>query len=265
MKNPIFIHLPYTHWEKYKNKIFLNHYNIEIYIDAKSLDRIKKEEKEKFIKELKLYSINISLHGPFYDLSPGSIDEKIRKITLKRFLKSLEFAHLIGAKRLILHSGFEKHKYQERKREWVRNAILTFKEIAKLAENYKIRVGIENVFDENPEIILKIIKGVNSKYLGHCFDIGHFNIFGKCSLDFWLLKLGSFINEVHLHDNHGKVDEHLSLGKGNIDFKPLLSYIFKQKQEIILTLEIHSEEGAIESLEILKNYISYMGNSSNSL
>ncbi|MEJ2306651.1 MAG: TIM barrel protein [candidate division WOR-3 bacterium] len=61
---------------------------------------------------------------------------------------------------------------------------------------------------------------------------------------------------VHLHDNNGENDDHLPVGKGNIDFESFFDSI-KNRDGIIIALELdHSiPEEKIENLiEVMNKY-----------
>ena len=85
--------------------------------------------------------------------------------------------------------------------------------------NTTISLGMQNVFDEDPEALSMLIEKVNSPDFGLCFDTGHFNIFSTVPMEHWFESLGKRIVEVHLHDNDGTDDFHWALGKGDIDFR----------------------------------------------
>ncbi len=52
-----------------------------------------------------------------------------------------------------------------------------------------------------------------------CLDTGHTNHASKKPLTEWLDILAPWITHLHLHDNHGVIDEHLAIGAGNIPGK----------------------------------------------
>jgi len=58
-----------------------------------------------------------------------------------------------------------------------------------------------------------------------CFDIGHQHAFSRSTLEDWLRALGSYLGQLHLHDNHGTADEHLPVGEGNFPFGDLFQFI----------------------------------------
>ncbi len=61
---------------------------------------------------------------------------------------------------------------------------------------------------------------IDSEWFGHCFDAGHWQLFGRLNMAEWLDAIGPRLFHLHLHDNHGSADEHLPVGDGIIDFTP---------------------------------------------
>jgi sugar phosphate isomerase/epimerase len=83
-------------------------------------------------------------------------------------------------------------------------------------------------------------------------DAGHLLAFGNGGLKQWLTGLGSYIGQLHLHDNHGLDDEHLPLGHGRIDVNLLFDHLVSRNLPgPIITLEPHREEDLWPSLEYL--------------
>jgi hypothetical protein len=68
-------------------------------------------------------------------------------------------------------------------------------------------------------------------------------------LSTWLQGLGEHIGQLHLHDNLGNQDDHLALGKGQIDFRLLFNYLRERKSDPpVITIEPHREEDLWPSL-----------------
>ena len=47
----------------------------------------------------------LSVHGPFLDLNPMSFDSRVRQVTKERFEQAYEAARILGADRVVYHSG----------------------------------------------------------------------------------------------------------------------------------------------------------------
>ena len=85
--------------------------------------------------------------------------------------------------------------------------------------------------------------------MGFTFDVGHANTVGLVN-DFLDL-LAEKISHVHIHDNMGKKDEHLSLGRGNINWKLVMERLSDYKG--VFVTEMGSVEEGIQSLDYLRN------------
>jgi sugar phosphate isomerase/epimerase len=64
-----------------------------------------------------------------------------------------------------------------------------------------------------------------------------------------------------LHDNRGEKDEHLPLGKGDIDFLPMIQYLKNCRELPIITLEPHEEKDLWPSLVYLQDVFRLFENS----
>jgi len=111
---------------------------------------------------------------------------------------------------------------------------------------------LENVYETHPDDLLAVLKHLNPAHTRCCLDIGHLTVFGKSPLDTWLSVMGPYVGQFHLHDNHGARDNHVGLGEGCIDFKPVFDFINTLSPPPILTLEPHKKEDFAASLSYLE-------------
>ncbi len=112
---------------------------------------------------------------------------------------------------------------------------------------------LENVYEHRPDEILELFERLHTQNVGLCLDCGHLTAFGRAPLEEWLDVLGPFIGQLHLHDNGGKKDDHLAMGRGLIDFRPLFAYL--QTHPIrppVVTMEVHRYDDIWASLEFLE-------------
>ena len=111
---------------------------------------------------------------------------------------------------------------------------------------------LENVYEEDPEDIRVILDRLSNPNVGFCLDCGHLSAFGNAEPKAWLASLGPYIEQLHLHDNHGDTDEHLAMGLGTFDFELLFSYLKSNNDSPpIISLEPHREEDLWPSLAYL--------------
>ena len=80
---------------------------------------------------------------------------------------------------------------------------------------------LENTLEQTPDALARLAERLPAN-CGLCFDVGHWHAMAdgvnKRDLEAWLDALGPFIRHLHLHDNHGRGDEHLAPGQGGIDW-----------------------------------------------
>ncbi len=226
--------------------------NLEIYFNSNDLDHLQ-EDSVSTLKESLDYRPSISVHAPYMDLSPGAVDREIRNITERRFLHTCAIAEELGARYIVFHSGFEKWKYALNVDIWLSESIKTWEKIMSRLSGTDIRIVIENVFEDEPSNLNLLMEAMGSEKIGLCFDTGHFNLFSKIPLVEWIDETREYVVELHLHDNDGKGDQHRVIGEGTFPFK-LLFKIMKGK-DCLYTIEAHSKDGAMKSIECLNSMI----------
>ncbi len=227
----------------------------EIYFSGDSLDNLPRQEIRKAARQLEQKNIPVTFHAPFMDLSPGAVDEKIRTVTAFRFHQLLDLVPSFHPRAIVFHPGYDRWRFDGDVDLWMTQSLLTWKPLVERAETLAVRLALENVFEENPSILQKLLRAVSSPFLGYCLDAGHGHIFSEVSLNEWIEALGSYLIEIHLHDNHRQADEHLPLGRGHIDFDGIFACLKAKQLQPIYTLEPHQEEHLEPSLKALEKYL----------
>ena len=246
------IHVPYEKINDYLGFILQHKLDLEIYFSSNALDSIGPGSILK-LRDTLVYNPSLSFHGPFMDLSPGAVDSKVRKATLERFNHVLEIADILRPKCIVLHSGYEKWKYALNIGLWLEKSIETWGPINEKAKGLGTKIAIENIFEDEPDNLKSLMDAMDSDNFGICFDAGHCNLFSQKTMELWLQELKSYIIELHLHDNDKSSDQHLPIGDGNIDFNTLFSEL--KGKDCIYTIEAHSPESVLKSMERLKGYL----------
>jgi len=245
------VHVPYQGIGEYLSFIKEQKINPEIYFSAESIDSLTPADLE--ILKAKLdYRHVLTMHAPFMDLSPGAVDPQVRTVTFNRFNQVFEIADILQPKAIVFHSGYEKWKYAMRVDPWLKNSLRTWEFFAKKAADKNVRIAIENIFEDEPSNLLLLMEEMGSEHFGLCFDAGHFNLFSRIPLGEWLDRISQYIIELHLHDNSGRFDDHRAIGDGTFDFETLFSRMKDKKP--IYTIEGHSKEDVVKSMEVLRKY-----------
>lgn len=237
--------------EKYLPMVLENRINPEIGIDGEVIDTHSRKDFLEIVSILKQEDLLITLHGPFYDLVPGGMDKKILKASRERLKEAFDLIPLFEPLSIVCHTGYDVKRYHDVQDEWLDTAIETWAPLIKYLKGTPTNLMIENVYEKTPKMLLKLLHGLNTEKVGFCFDAGHMNVFSETSMEGWLTALGPYLKELHLHDNHGISDDHMSIGKGKIDFESLFEYVEKNRLRPIMTLEAHKEKWIWQSLEVL--------------
>lgn len=186
------------------------------------------------------------LHAPFAELIPCAIDPNVRANAMVRFRQTAALAARLGVRRIVVHGGFIPYVYFP---EWyVEQSVNFWKEFLSDAPD-DLLLAVENVMEPGPEMLVEIACGVDDPRLGLCLDVGHANtVVSKTPPADWLAPMLPDLQHVHLHDNHGELDEHLPLGTGTIDFAPILT-VLAAHPDITITLE---NQDILPSLQYLQ-------------
>lgn len=175
------------------------------------------------------------LHAPFNELCPAAIDPLVYDIAKKRYQQTYELASTYGIKRLVVHSGYVPLIYF--KSYFVERSVTFWKEFLS-GKPEDLTLVLENVLEDEPDMLIDIIKGVDDPRLRLCFDTGHANITRKgLSLMEWAEKILPHLGHAHLHNNSGWPDRHAVLGDGEIDMEALLTLLAEGQPDATLTIE----------------------------
>ena len=230
----------------------------EFYFSGNDMDRLQKSVIEKFKAVVENHHFKPTVHAPFFDLNLGARDHQIKKISCSRMIWAVETAACLKADRVVIHPGYGPMLSDEAIDGWLKRAEQPLKKLEVTASKLNVKIAFENIFDKTPHKLAHLVKQLNSKTFGICFDIGHFNVFTKVNLKKWLEVLGENILEVHLHDNDGTADQHLAFNYGNIDYSHLIEWFKNQSDDKkpVLTIEMPHPTHVIQSVNKLRSWLS---------
>lgn len=248
-------HVPYQMLSERLKLILDKQINPEVFFSAEILDKIVWEELGTQADTLHSAGLFTTIHAPFLDLNPGAIDVTIREATRKRFVQVFQVAELLRPKVIVFHPGFDELRYGDNRLAWLKNSIAFWTEFIPQAKRLGCIIAIENIFEKEPSTLHALLEAVDDPCFRHCFDVGHWNMFTSVSMEEWFDALGPFIAEAHIHDNHGRSDEHLPLGEGIIDFKKLFMLLKRDAPDAVKTLEAHSVERMTRALKNIGPYL----------
>ncbi len=185
-----------------ENPLYTNYLNTPYQMDA-----------DAFLS--KRYGKIVITDGPYIDLNPAAAEKQIAEIVKQKVLESISFAKQIGSQEIIYLSNFlPMIKLDFYDDTYVQNSIRFWKAI--LQETDGIRISLCNTFEYTPQILLRIVKGINCSNLGLACDIGHALAYSGIPLQQFYNEMEGFCHTVYLHSNHADHDEHLNIYEGSL-------------------------------------------------
>ncbi len=181
------------------------------------------------------YSMEFSIHAPICDMNIAAFNDKIRETSVNEMIRTMECANKMDIETVTIHPGIYSmvlHDVKERSEQLARSSL---KDIEKAAKQYGVTAAIENMpsfqimMGQTPEGLLGLIEDTD---LMVCFDIGHANTMGM--IDEFIDVFHERLANIHIHDNMGDRDAHLTIGDGNIDFYNVLSRLRGYKGNYVI-------------------------------
>lgn len=240
--------------DAWQELVFALGLNPEIGLDATALDRFTISDFSDMAEKLHGQGLSITIHGPFLDLSPGSPDAAIREATCRRFQQMIEAAAVFKPRNIVCHAAYDTYRYDFCRDEWYSKSIETWQWVANALKKLGARLMLENVYEQRPADMLRLLTQFDPDLVGCCLDVGHQAVFGRQPLSAWVKELGPWIGHLHLHDNNADFDAHLPIGAGSVNFKPVFDFLAGRETAPVITLEPHRQEDFRSSIRYLDKY-----------
>ncbi|HOP40094.1 MAG TPA: sugar phosphate isomerase/epimerase family protein [Geobacteraceae bacterium] len=251
----IFVHAPYALLGEHLDFILERGINPEIAFTGDTLDTLDPSRLREISDILAENGISTTIHAPFMDLNPGALDRLVLEATRLRFRQVMEAAAVLCPSVVVFHPGYDRWRFGGSRDRWLQNSIETFQPVVEQAASVGCVIAVENIFEEEPSTLRALLEAVQSPLFRHCFDVGHWNLFSKLSMEEWFEELGCFIAEAHIHDNHGMADDHSPLGEASIDFPLFFRLMARYAPEAAWTIEAHSREAAERAIGNITPYV----------
>lgn len=207
------------------------------------------------LRVLAATGLESSVHLPLSGLNPASLNSDIWDATVRQLCVCVEKAAEI-ADVVTLHPGYlEPNGREAASLAWNRQ-----KEALARIGQAGIRAGVdvclenmpnlEDFYCRDPYELEGFVNGVAG--IGMTFDVGHANT--NANLDAFCKLILPHARHLHIHDNHGKYDEHLPLGKGSIDWARVMPKIRSAYTGKIMVVEGRNPAEGKISLDLLKEW-----------
>jgi len=199
-----------------------------------------------------------SLHAPVMErfdgrwvnpLSNASPDESVRVQAVRETGAALELARRVPVSVLVVHPGLQDSLLSPSVQN-SRGAVLrSVEEIVALASPLGVRVALEvipNVMS-TADALVDLLDELDMPDVGVCLDFGHAHLQGGV-VDA-IETLSGLLAAAHVHDNHGRRDEHLAPFEGTIDWTGALMALQKVGYDGTMMLELAGADPSAPALE----------------
>ena len=200
------------------------------------------------------YKLSYSIHAPISDINLASLNERIREDSILEILTTAESAANLNIELITVHPGLTSMAVPYMEEKAVEKAKRSLSSIDRISSEYGVRIAVENMpsfpfmLGHTAEEMNELIGNTN---LGFCLDIGHANTTGQTEELIKAFK--DRLLNVHIHDNNGEMDEHLTLGEGNIDFKKIIGCLKGYTGNYVI--ESKSYPSAVDSQDYLRSLL----------
>jgi sugar phosphate isomerase/epimerase len=199
------------------------------------------------------YDKKYTVHAPFVGINIALPPGPLLNATLRRLKDSIVNAAALDCEMWVFHPGMRTATSMFYPgMDWTRN-LESIRLLFRFARDHGVEACVENIMEafviKNPDEFRRFYDEIGEN-IGLAFDTGHANVVGE--LEGFLAEFSDRIVHVHAHDNHGKSDEHLGIGYGNIDWELVAKHLKRvsfRKAVIVESVE-HIDE-SIQRLEKL--------------
>ncbi len=257
-----FVNLPLRYI--YEDRSYLEYFlskmiNPELGLDSISIDEIPESWHQETARAFEDKGLFCSIHLPFHDLQPGSMDEMILNATRERLKSAIKIARIYNPRFMVAHANFIP-LYNELFARWLNRSIETWKELHREWEEHP-PIYLENVREYDPRPLADLLSELAPYNIKFCFDVGHWASYSGGmrynNMALWIQVLSPFLKHLHLHDNDGVADLHLGLGVGNIPWAELFAGLELLELSPSFTLEPHTKEDLEHSWKFMKKHPSW--------
>ena len=182
---------------------------------------------------------------------PATEKEPERKRGVRLLKNRIHFTGKLGGDCVVVHPPLNTPDKTVFLKRWQQLG-KSIDEVLPLCEKMKVKIAIENTHNITPLAVAqleKLFKRLSPECFGFCFDSGHANIAGTLNM---LEDYGERTIALHLHDNHGKTDEHALPGEGTVDWDRIMRALKKNKYAKPVNYELMLRDPKLDAGEFLK-------------
>ncbi len=196
------------------------------------------------MRDLSLHLNSLHIHLEIFDdYDLATLDAAQRDKTLIAYRQAVDVMEALGGGILVTHH-IQIPEPDEPLHAEKRSAFLdNLNTVADYAAAREVSFALENVprgYTREPTRLVELMTDLGAPNVGVVIDTGHRNIVGDPVEA--LRTIGEHLITLHLHDNHGEQDEHLLPGRGNVDWKGIVSALDEIEYPGVFMYELSRSE-----------------------
>ena len=195
--------------------------------------------------------IGVQVQGPFYDLAPGSLDPYIRDHTLELFRRTVEIAGALGAGCATFYTGYNPLLHSGAVDQWLEICRSVWTETVEAADRFNLRVLFANMFEDSPEVQLRLIESVPAGAGGACLDVANTQAASRRKITSWVGALSANLQLVHLSDSRGREGGHRQAGSRKLPLREFYDACVKKNLEPDIVFKMDADR-AVQSLQAVR-------------
>ena len=197
------------------------------------------------------YELKYTIHSAYTDLNIASFNKAIQKASINEIERSIDFAVDIDSDIVVIHPGIVSYTARNQVDLVYSLGRESLIELRDYANDRGVNPCIENL----PAIQGFMYQDINllnetltELDMPMTLDIGHAHTAGFAPVEMYF----DCVKHIHVHDNPGDDDTHLTLGEGSLAVNDFFDVFMNKRYDGIYMLELHSPDSIKKSLEYMK-------------
>ena len=198
------------------------------------------------------YSLKYTIHSPFIDLNIASLNSALARLSVEEIKRSIDLANMIDSNIVVVHPGTVSFSGRGKEDIIYKIGRDSRIDIGDYAKDNDVNACIENL----PKIegfMYQDVKLLNDTLveleLPMTLDIGHAHTAGFTPDEIYF----DSIKHIHVHDNPGDDDTHLTLGEGSFAVNEFFDIFIQNNYDGSYMLELYSIDSIEKSIEYMKS------------
>ncbi len=193
--------------------------------------------------------LEFTVHAPFFGNDIASPDAVLRRKFLEKLEKSLLYSSQLDCRLWLFHPGMR----IDASLDWQLN-LESAHRLLETAEKHGVKIVIENIFEPYP-FLMKNVEDFRRFYRDFgegvllALDVGHANV--NHEIQAFIKEFPDKLAHVHASDNDGTGDQHLGIGRGNINWREVAEAL-KQRgfNGVVMVESVKNVEESIKNLQM---------------